>query len=29
MCDFLKTLGIDDTNLGGFDGEWLGSGPHA
>ncbi len=25
--EFLKTLGIDDTNLGGFAGEWVGSGP--
>ena len=25
--DFLKSLGIEDTNLGGFAGEWLGSGP--
>ena len=25
--DFLKTLGIGDTNPGGFGGEWLGSGP--
>ncbi|MDH3495170.1 MAG: aldehyde dehydrogenase family protein [Gemmatimonadota bacterium] len=25
--DFLKTLGIDDVNHGGFGGEWLGSGP--
>jgi len=27
MSDFLKTLGIEDTNLGGFCGEWIGSGP--
>jgi len=27
MSDFLKTLGIDQNNLGGFHGEWLGSGP--
>jgi aldehyde dehydrogenase (NAD+) len=27
MYDFLKTLGVDQTNLGGFCGEWLGSGP--
>lgn len=27
MSDFLKTLGIDKQNLGGFHGEWLGSGP--
>ncbi len=27
MSDFLKTLGIADNNLGGFHGEWLGSGP--
>jgi aldehyde dehydrogenase (NAD+) len=26
MRDFLKTLGIDDENPGGFDGEWMGSG---
>ncbi len=25
--DFLKTLGIGDVNPGGFDGEWIGSGP--
>ncbi len=25
--DFLKTLGIEDSNRGGFAGEWLGSGP--
>ena len=25
--DFLKRLGIEDTNLGGFGGEWVGSGP--
>ena len=25
--DFLKTLGIEDTNPGGFCGEWMGSGP--
>ncbi len=25
--DFLDSLGINDTNLGGFGGEWLGSGP--
>ena len=25
--EFLKTLGIEDTNLGGFAGEWVGSGP--
>jgi len=27
MSDFLKTLGIEKTNLGGFHGEWIGSGP--
>jgi len=27
MSDFLKTLGIGNENLGGFGGEWLGSGP--
>ncbi len=27
MSDFLKTLGIEGTNPGGFGGEWLGSGP--
>ncbi|MGD2120907.1 MAG: aldehyde dehydrogenase family protein [Gemmatimonadota bacterium] len=27
MYDFLKRLGIDDMNLGGFAGEWVGSGP--
>ncbi len=27
MYDFLKKLGVDKDNLGGFDGEWLGSGP--
>jgi len=27
MSDFLKTLGIDNENLGGFSGEWIGSGP--
>ncbi len=27
MYDFLKTLGVDKNNLGGFCGEWLGSGP--
>ena len=27
MSDFLKTLGIDSTNPGGFAGEWIGSGP--
>jgi len=27
MYDFLKTLGVDKENLGGFCGEWLGSGP--
>ena len=27
MYDFLKTLGIADSNLGGFYGEWIGSGP--
>jgi len=27
MYDFLKTLGLDQNNLGGFCGEWLGSGP--
>ena len=27
MSDFLKTLGIEDENLGGFHGEWIGSGP--
>jgi aldehyde dehydrogenase (NAD+) len=27
MSDFLKTLGIDKDNLGGFHGEWLGAGP--
>ena len=26
-ADFLKTLGIEDVNAGGFDGEWIGSGP--
>jgi aldehyde dehydrogenase (NAD+) len=26
MADFLKTLGIEDTNAGGFCGEWIGSG---
>ena len=25
--DFRRTLGIDDVNLGGFGGEWIGSGP--
>ena len=25
--EFLKTLGIEDTNLGGFGGDWVGSGP--
>ncbi len=25
--EFLKTLGIEDSNLGGFAGEWVGSGP--
>ena len=25
--DFLKKLGIEDTNPGGFAGEWIGSGP--
>ncbi|MCH8805325.1 MAG: aldehyde dehydrogenase family protein [Planctomycetes bacterium] len=27
MSDFLKTLGIEDQNPGGFGGQWLGSGP--
>ncbi len=27
MSDFLTTLGIEETNSGGFDGEWIGSGP--
>ncbi len=27
MYDFLKTLGIEDKNRGGFAGEWIGSGP--
>jgi len=27
MYDFLKRLGIEDTNPGGFAGEWVGSGP--
>jgi aldehyde dehydrogenase (NAD+) len=27
MSDFLKTLGIEKQNLGGFAGEWIGSGP--
>ncbi len=27
MSDFLKILGIEDENLGGFNGEWIGSGP--
>ncbi len=27
MSDFLKTLGIEDMNPGGFGGEWIGSGP--
>ncbi len=27
MRDFLKKLGIEESNLGGFCGEWLGSGP--
>jgi len=27
MTDFLKTLGIEDVNPGGFGGEWIGSGP--
>jgi aldehyde dehydrogenase (NAD+) len=27
MSDFLKTLGIDSENLGGFNGDWIGSGP--
>lgn len=27
MYDFLKTLGIDGNNLGGFGGEWIGGGP--
>ncbi len=27
MHDFLKRLGIDEMNLGGFSGEWMGSGP--
>ncbi len=27
MNDFLKTLGIEDVNPGGFGGEWIGSGP--
>ncbi|NNM04732.1 MAG: aldehyde dehydrogenase family protein, partial [Gemmatimonadetes bacterium] len=27
MYDFVKRLGIDDLNLGGYAGEWIGSGP--
>ena len=27
MTDFLKTLGIEEVNFGGFGGEWIGSGP--
>ena len=27
MSDFLKTLGIDSENAGGFNGDWIGSGP--
>ena len=27
MYDFLKTLGIEEQNLGGYCGEWIGSGP--
>jgi len=27
MHDFLKRLGIEEVNAGGFDGEWLGTGP--
>jgi len=27
MYDFLKRLGVDEINLGGFAGEWVGSGP--
>jgi len=27
MSDFLQTLGIESENLGGFNGEWIGSGP--
>jgi len=27
MTDYLKTLGIEEHNLGGFAGEWVGSGP--
>ena len=27
MHDFVKRLGIDEVNLGGFAGEWTGSGP--
>jgi aldehyde dehydrogenase (NAD+) len=27
MSNFLKTLGIEDENFGGFHGEWIGSGP--
>ncbi len=27
MSNFLKTLGIENENLGGFNGEWIGSGP--
>jgi aldehyde dehydrogenase (NAD+) len=27
MRDFLKTLGIEERNLGGFCGDWMGSGP--
>ena len=27
MHDFLKRLGIDEVNLGGFSGDWVGSGP--
>jgi len=27
LSEFLSTLGIEEANLGGFDGEWIGSGP--
>ncbi len=27
MHDFLNRLGIDEMNLGGFAGDWVGSGP--
>jgi aldehyde dehydrogenase (NAD+) len=27
MTEFLRDLGIEDQNLGGFNGEWIGSGP--